>query len=100
MRCPNGRREYSDLSGPCKGLICRSWLTLPSESNPRLAQQACNRLKLALRLSMATPASLIPELEEVISHGTAERRAETLRRITSLFVDGASHYNEEHVGLF
>jgi uncharacterized protein (DUF2336 family) len=49
---------------------------------------------------MATPASLIPELEEVISHGTAERRAETLRRITSLFVDGARHYNEEHVGLF
>jgi uncharacterized protein (DUF2336 family) len=49
---------------------------------------------------MATPASLIPELEDVLSHGSAERRAETLRRITNLFVDGASLYNEDHVGLF
>jgi uncharacterized protein (DUF2336 family) len=49
---------------------------------------------------MAMPASLIPELEDVLSHGSAERRAETLQRITSLFIDGADYYNEEHVGLF
>ena len=49
---------------------------------------------------MAMPASLIPELEDVLSHGSAERRADMLRRITSLFVDGANCYNEDHVGLF
>ncbi len=49
---------------------------------------------------MAVPASLIPELEEVLQHGSAERRARTLERITSLFLNGADQYNEEHVGLF
>src|SRR3974390_2572327 len=49
---------------------------------------------------MATPASLIPELEDAICNGTAERRAEMLRRITNLFVDQAGYYNEEHVGVF
>jgi uncharacterized protein (DUF2336 family) len=49
---------------------------------------------------MATPASLIPELEDVISNGSAERRAELLLRITSLFIDGAAQYNEDHVGVF
>src|ERR1019366_8989128 len=41
-----------------------------------------------------------PELEEVVQHGSAEKRAETLRRITSLFLDGAMSFNEEHVALF
>ena len=41
--------------------------------------------------------SLIPELEDVIQHGTAQRRAETLRRVTTLFLDGAEHFTEEHV---
>jgi uncharacterized protein (DUF2336 family) len=49
---------------------------------------------------MAAPASLIPELEEVLQHGSAERRARTLRRITSLFLNGADQYTEDHVGLF
>ena len=49
---------------------------------------------------MAAPASLIPELEEVVQHGTAERRAKTLERITSLFLHGASQYGDEHVELF
>ncbi len=49
---------------------------------------------------MAVAASLIPELEEVLQHGSREKRADTLKRITSLFVDGASNYNEEHVRLF
>ena len=38
---------------------------------------------------MGAPASLLPELEDVVQHGTAEKRAETLRRITGLFLDGA-----------
>ena len=39
---------------------------------------------------MSVPASLLPELEEVVQHGSAEKRAETLRRITGLFLDGAA----------
>ena len=33
---------------------------------------------------MGVPASLLPELEDVVQHGSAEKRAETLRRITTL----------------
>ena len=49
---------------------------------------------------MAAPASLLPELEDVVQHGSAEKRAETLRRITSLFLDGAPSFNPSHVALF
>lgn len=49
---------------------------------------------------MTTPASLIPELENVIQTGTPERRAQMLKHITALFLDGASRFNDEHVGLF
>jgi uncharacterized protein (DUF2336 family) len=48
----------------------------------------------------AAPASLLPELEEVVQHGSAEKRAETLRRITGLFLDGASAFKDEHVAVF
>ena len=49
---------------------------------------------------MSTSASLIPELEDVIQHGTADRRAKTVKRIANLFVDGAASFNEDHIGLF
>jgi len=49
---------------------------------------------------MSVPASLLPELEDVVQHGSAERRAETLRRITGLFLDGAAGFNGDHVALF
>jgi len=49
---------------------------------------------------MGAPASLLPELEDVVQHGSAEKRAETLRRITTLFLDGADHFASEHVELF
>jgi uncharacterized protein (DUF2336 family) len=49
---------------------------------------------------MGAPASLLPELEDVVQHGTAERRAETLRRVTGLFLDGAPSFNDNHVALF
>jgi uncharacterized protein (DUF2336 family) len=49
---------------------------------------------------MGAPASLLPELEDVVQHGTAEKRAETLRRITTLFLDGAPNFNDHHVALF
>jgi uncharacterized protein (DUF2336 family) len=49
---------------------------------------------------MTAAASLIPELEEVLQHGSPDRRTEMLGRITTLFLDRANQYNEEHVGLF
>jgi uncharacterized protein (DUF2336 family) len=49
---------------------------------------------------MGVPASLLPELEDVVQHGSAEKRAETLRRITTLFLDGAPNFNREHIALF
>jgi uncharacterized protein (DUF2336 family) len=49
---------------------------------------------------MGAPASLLPELEDVVTNGSAEKRAETLRRITTLFLDGAKLFNPEHVALF
>ena len=49
---------------------------------------------------MGAPASLLPELEDVVQHGSAEKRAETLRRITTLFLDGAPNFKAEHIALF
>src|SRR5688572_2717245 len=49
---------------------------------------------------MSASASLIPELEHVIQNGSYARRAETVRRIANLFMDGAPAFNESHVGLF
>ena len=49
---------------------------------------------------MSASASLIPELEDVIQHGSPDKRAKTVKRIANLFVDGAPHFNEDHIGLF
>jgi uncharacterized protein (DUF2336 family) len=49
---------------------------------------------------MSAALSLIPELEDVIQHGTAAKRVDALQRITALFLDGASRYSDDHVGLF
>ena len=49
---------------------------------------------------MGAALSLIPELEEVVQRGSREKRVETLKRITALFLDGAESYNDEHIGLF
>jgi uncharacterized protein (DUF2336 family) len=49
---------------------------------------------------MSAPASLMSELDDVLQNGTAERRARTLQQITSLFVNSANQYSEEHVRLF
>jgi uncharacterized protein (DUF2336 family) len=49
---------------------------------------------------MSASASLIPELEHVIQHGSHEKRAATVKRIANLFVDGAPTFNEDHIGLF
>src|SRR5712672_3187409 len=49
---------------------------------------------------MSASASLIPELEDVIQHGSQNKRAATVKRIANLFIDGAPHFNEDHIGLF
>ena len=49
---------------------------------------------------MFASASLIPELEDVIQNGSYAKRAETVRRIATLFIDGSPTFNEDHVGLF
>ncbi len=49
---------------------------------------------------MGATLSLIPELEQVVQNGSREKRVETLQRITTLFLDGASWYSEEHIDLF
>jgi uncharacterized protein (DUF2336 family) len=49
---------------------------------------------------MSAARSLIPELEDIVQRGSPRRRAQALRRITTLFLDGASVFNEDHVRLF
>ena len=49
---------------------------------------------------MSASASLIPELEDVIQHGSQRSGAETLKRITNLFSTARRSFNEDHVGLF
>lgn len=45
-------------------------------------------------------ASLISELEETVQRGSPQKRADTLKRITSLFIDGATRFNDDHISLF
>ncbi|CAN5359133.1 DUF2336 domain-containing protein [soil metagenome] len=49
---------------------------------------------------MASALSLIPELDDIVKNGTAERRAEAIERISDLFLQGAAHFETRHVALF
>ena len=49
---------------------------------------------------MAAAFSLIPELDEIVKNGTAEKRAEAIERISGLFLQGAAHFETQHVALF
>ncbi|ARP99237.1 DUF2336 domain-containing protein [Pseudorhodoplanes sinuspersici] len=49
---------------------------------------------------MAAPFSMIPGLESVVKEGSGEKRAQALRQITTLFVDGSGRFNAEHIRLF
>jgi uncharacterized protein (DUF2336 family) len=44
--------------------------------------------------------SLFRELEDALSHGSADRREKTLRRVTDLFVFGSSHFSGDHIAVF
>jgi uncharacterized protein (DUF2336 family) len=49
---------------------------------------------------MTAAISLIPGLDEIVRNGDPKRRAETARRITELFVQGAANFRPDHVDLF
>jgi len=43
---------------------------------------------------------LLATLDHIAKHGSRERRGETLKRITDLFVEGAGEFTPEQIGLF
>lgn len=49
---------------------------------------------------MTAHNSLIAELEGAINSGSQERRVETLRRVTDLFLNGADRLNEAQISVF
>src|ERR1700720_4718141 len=49
---------------------------------------------------MSAQQSLIIELEEAINIGSAEKRVETLRRVTDLFLNDADRLSETQIGVF
>ncbi|RTL53835.1 MAG: DUF2336 domain-containing protein [Bradyrhizobiaceae bacterium] len=49
---------------------------------------------------MATAPSLIPELDDIVKNGTAQKRAEAISRISDLFLQGAGHFESQHIALF
>src|SRR3954452_8854534 len=49
---------------------------------------------------MSSPVSLMSELEDVILHGSSERVTGSLQGITTLFLEGATRFKQEHVDLF
>src|SRR5579871_6867519 len=48
----------------------------------------------------ANAAKVLDQLEDTLSRGTVERRVETLRKITDLFMVNASNYTDEHAAIF
>jgi len=52
------------------------------------------------RTAMSAQQSLIVELEEAIQSGSSEKRVETLRRVTDLFLNDSDRLNEAQIGLF
>jgi uncharacterized protein (DUF2336 family) len=49
---------------------------------------------------MAVAISVIDELEEAIALGSSERRVETLRRVTDMFLGRAPDFTEQQIALF
>jgi uncharacterized protein (DUF2336 family) len=49
---------------------------------------------------MADSSSLIDELENAIKNGSKEKRIDTLRQVTDLFLHGANELNDEQIGVF
>lgn len=46
---------------------------------------------------MASQTSLIADLEDAVQNGSSERRIETLRRITNLYLNDSDRLNEDQI---
>ncbi len=49
---------------------------------------------------MAVAYSLIPGLDDIVKYGDSKRRADAIRKISDLFVQGAAGFQPDHVDLF
>lgn len=49
---------------------------------------------------MSSPSSLIAELEAAVESGSRDKRVETLRRVSDLFLTSADRLNDDQIGLF
>ena len=49
---------------------------------------------------MSAQQSLMDELEEAVSSGSRDKRVDTLRRITDLFLVSPAQLNSEQIGVF
>jgi uncharacterized protein (DUF2336 family) len=49
---------------------------------------------------MIVSPSLIPELDDIVSRGDPQRRADAARRVSELFLQGAASFHPDHVDLF
>jgi uncharacterized protein (DUF2336 family) len=49
---------------------------------------------------MAVAYSLIPGLDDIVKYGDSKRRADAIRKISDLFVQGAAQFRPDHVDLF
>jgi uncharacterized protein (DUF2336 family) len=49
---------------------------------------------------MALYATLLPELEQAIRHGSTEKRADMAVRVTDLFIGAADHFDPQQIALF
>ncbi|WP_245310309.1 DUF2336 domain-containing protein, partial [Bradyrhizobium jicamae] len=49
---------------------------------------------------MTVSPSPIPELDDIVSRGDPRRRADAMRRISELFLQGAASFRSDHVDLF
>jgi uncharacterized protein (DUF2336 family) len=62
----------------------------------------CCKVSIAALGSSDTPMtqSLIAELDDAIKSGSKDKRVDTLRRITDLFVAGADRFNDQQIDVF
>ena len=54
----------------------------------------------APQVRVSADAPLLAALEDIVKHGSRDRRADMLERIANLFIGSAASFNEEHVQLF
>ena len=48
----------------------------------------------------AANLSIVDEVETAINIGSAEKRIDTIKRVTDLFLSSAGSFNSEHIELF